>query len=146
MPIASLPPRPTRDAGLTIPLHLQRLEAVKMIGVAILRRIGYAQPGQAGKEDWQDRRQFESRQRRADAKVNAPAKAHMGIGRPPAVEGVGHWEPLGIAVGGAEQEADLFAFPQAYAGDLGILQSVAIEEMQRRVEPQQFLDRGGGVR
>ena len=65
----------------------------------------------------------------------------MRIGIAPGVERVRVGKAIGIAVGGAEQEADLLALLQTDARELDIFQRIAGEEMQRRVEPQQLLDR-----
>ena len=81
--------------------------------VAIARRLGKAQARQALKQDRQRGHQFEPRQRRADAKMDAGAETHMRIGAAPAVERVGMGKTKRIAIGGAEQEADLLALSEA---------------------------------
>ena len=67
----------------------------------------------------------------------------MRIAARPRIEDVGIGKALRIPVGGAEQKADLLTLPQGDAGELDVLQRVAGEEMQGRVEPQQFFDRRG---
>ena len=100
-----------------------------------------ARPGSRANRIGSATRELEPRQRRADAEMDAGAEAHMRVRRPAGVEGVGIGKALGIAVGGAEQKADLLALPQPHAGELDLFQRIAGKEMQRRVEPQQFLDR-----
>ena len=92
-----------------------------MIGVAIARRLGEPQARQAVEQDRQRRRHFETRERRADAEMDAGAEGHMRIGLARGVEGVGVRKARGIAIGGAEQEADLLALPKANAGELDVL-------------------------
>ena len=113
---------------------------MKMIGVAIARRSGQPQARQAVQEDRQRDAHFQSRQGRADAEVNAAAERHVRIGRAAWIETVRFGEDQRVAIGGAEQQADPIALTQSYSRDLDVLQRVACEEMQRRIEPQQFFD------
>src|SRR5271165_7431112 len=61
------------------PLHRQGFEAAEVIGVAGARALGEPQSGEAREQDRQRRRQFEPRQRRPDAEVNAGAERQVGI-------------------------------------------------------------------
>src|SRR5271166_6382577 len=123
------------------PLGFQRLQSVKMIGVAITRLFGELQARQAVEQDRQHSRQFETGERRADAEMDAGAEGHMRIGLASGVEGVGVRKTLRIAIGGAKQQADPLALLEGDAGELHVLERVALKEMQRRVEPQELLDR-----
>src|SRR5271165_2879371 len=123
------------------PLGFQRLQSVKMIGVAITRLFGELQARQAVEQDRQHSRQFETGERRADAETDAGAEGHMRIGLASGVEGVGVRKTLRIAIGGAKQQADPLALLEGDAGELHVLERVALKEMQRRVEPQELLDR-----
>src|SRR6185437_10861335 len=126
---------------ISSPLESKRLEPVKVEGVAIARPLGEAQARKPPEQDRQRLGELEPRQRRADAEVNAGAETHMGVRRPLGAKRVGFGEALGIAVGGAEQKADFLALEQLDAGELYLLQRVAVKEMERRIEAQQFLDR-----
>ena len=60
------------------------------------------------------------------------------------IDPVGFGKALGIAIGGAEEQSDLLA--STLEGDafiFDILERIAGEEVQRRVEPQEFFDRRG---
>src|SRR5271166_3832218 len=129
-------------SGLTMPTT-SGVAKSRNARTAKARRLDEAQARQTRKENRQRDRELEARKRRADAEMNAGAEAHMRICRPRAVEAVGIKKALGIPVGGAEQKADLLTLPQVDAGKLDVLECVAGEEMQRRVEPQQFFDRRG---
>ena len=94
------------------------------------------QPRQPGKEDRQRHLHFKTRQRCADAEMNAGTEGDMGEERPGRIEAGRVGIAGGIAIGGAEEEADLLAFLQPDAGDLTGFKGIAVEEMQRRVEAE----------
>src|SRR5271165_4919686 len=119
---------------------------MEMIGVAISGGLGQPEAGKTGEQDRQRGRHFEARQRRSDAEVDPCAKGEMRVGIPPAVERVGPGKAIGVAIGGAEQKANLLPFLQLDAGELDIFQRATGKEMERRVEPQHFLDRRGPAR
>ncbi len=75
-----------------------------------------------------------------------PAPKETFSGRGVRLKGVRAGERLRIAVGHAEQQADLFALPDRHAGrDLDPIIGIARENVQRRVEAQAFLHRRGGL-
>ena len=92
------------------------------------------------------RLELDPRERRADAHVDAAAEADVLCGvRPPDVEHVGLREDARVAIGGSEQQRDLLAPRDRDAGDLDtILEHPALEELERRVEAEELLDRHGG--
>src|SRR5688500_9437979 len=71
------------------PPQLQRLQAVKMPGVAVARRRGNPKPWQALKEDRQRQLQLEAGERRADAEMDAGAEGDVRQRRSGGVEAVG---------------------------------------------------------
>ena len=106
-----------------------------------MRAARQAQARQALEQDRQRRRHFEPRQRRADAEVDSRPERQMRVGIAPRIERVRIGKALGIAIGRPEQEADPLAFAQADPRDFDVLERIAGEEMQRRVEAQKLLDR-----
>ena len=57
-------------------------------------------------------------------------------------EGVRLVEDARVAVRRTEDEAQLGASRHPSASDLDVVEHPALEQLQRRVEPHQFLDRG----
>ena len=113
---------------------------MEMEAVAIARRFRESEAGQALKQDRKGNLHFKPRQGCADAEMDAGPEAHMRAGLAPRIETVGIWKALWIAIGGAEQEADLVALAQFHTGNLDVFQGVAGEKMERRVVAQQFFD------
>src|SRR5262245_56613409 len=123
-----------------LPSGPQAFQPMEMIAVAIARRICEPQLRQAREQDRQSDIELKSRQGRADAKMDASAEAHMRVGRSSRIELIGRGKALLIAIGGAEQQAHRLAFLQLKAVIVDILEGVAAEEMQGRIEAQQLLD------
>src|SRR5579862_988255 len=98
-----------------------------MEAVAITRRLAKGEIRQPFEEDRQDRRELQARQGRADAKMNAAAKGDVRVRRARWVDSIGIDEALGIAIGRAEHQADLLAFPERDALVGEVLQRVAGE-------------------
>src|SRR5260370_23672013 len=78
--------------------------------------------------------------------MDAAAESDMRIGRSAGIDAVRIGEALAVAIGGAEQQADLVAAPQRNPVEIDILQRIAREEVKRRIEAQQFLHQRGGRR
>ena len=96
-------------APISPPLDLERLKPMKMERVAIARRLGETQARQPGEQDRQ-RDGNSSRASGAPTQKWMPApKLRRADRRARVVEDVGAWKALGIAVGGAEQQAELLA-------------------------------------
>ena len=71
-------------------------------------------------------------------------KERCGAGAAGGVEAGRVGEARRVAVGGGEEAAHGVAGAEAVAEDLDVLERVAGEEVERRVEAQDFLDGGGG--
>ena len=122
------------------PTRPEIFEPMKMIRVAIARRSGQPQAGQALQDDIQRDAQFQSRQGRADAEMNA-------LRRTPGADwahGVDRTGPVRQRSAGRDWRRRAAARSDPPAAilflDLDVPQRVAREEMQRRIEPQQFFD------
>ena len=98
------------------------------------------QARQSLEQDGQGDLHFETGEWRADAEMNAGAEGDVRQKRPRRVEAAGMVMAARIAVGGTEEETDLLALPQLDAFDLDRLESVAIEEMERRIEAERLFD------
>src|ERR1700680_3868297 len=105
-----------------------------MPGVAIARRRSETQPGEALEQDRQGDLHFEAGERRADAEMDARPEGDVGQERPRRVEATGVGVARRVAVGRAEEKADLLALVELDAGDLDRLERITIEEMKRRIE------------
>ena len=101
---------------------MSAFEAVEVIGVAIARRLRELEVRKPPEQDGERDAHFEPRQRRADAEMDAAAERDMIVGRPREIEPAGLGEDGGIAIGGAEQQADPVALAQPHAVDLDVLQ------------------------
>ncbi len=66
-------------------------------------------------------------------------KLTCGLGVAFGQEAVGLGEPRTVAIGGGEKKADLFTSAEAQAIEIDVLQSIAGEQMQGRIEAQQLL-------
>ena len=53
----------------------------------------------------------------------------------------GSGQPIGVAVGGTQQQRNLIAAFEGMAENLNLFIGIAGEHMQRRIEAQDFLDR-----
>ena len=113
---------------------------MKMVRVAIARSLGESQRRQAAAEDRQSGIKLQPRQRRADAEMDAGPERHMRVRRAVEIEASGISKHQGIAIGGAEQQTDPLAFAERDAVDLGVLQRIAGEQVQRWIKAQQFVD------
>ena len=142
---ASIRWRRDAEAPTSPPLDLERLEPMKMERVAIARRLGEAQARQAGEQDRQRDRQLEPRQRRADAEMDAGAEGSradwaIACGR----RRSGRGKRAGSRLAAPSRRPILSPFLKRDAGELRVFERVAGEQVERRIEPQRFLDRRGG--
>ena len=89
--------------------------------------------------------QFQPGQGGADTEMQTRAEAGIGFDKAGGVK-AGRRIPLpGVAVGGGQEQRHLIAAVEGVAHDLNILIGPTGEHVQRRVEAQNFLDRGFGV-
>jgi hypothetical protein len=116
-----------------------------MVDVGISGRLRQPQAGAGGEEGGQGAGQFQPRERRPEAEMDAGAEARVGLRRAGGVEPVRLGMGRGVAVGRGEQARHLVARREAVAEDLHLLPRDAGEDVQRRVEAQDLLDRAGGV-
>src|SRR5690606_34655090 len=119
----------------------QPVEPVEVKKVGVAGRFREAEAGKAREEDRQRGREFQPGERSADAEVKPRTEGEVGFDRTARVE-AGRPVPLRrVAVCRGEKAGDLVAAAEAVARYLDLLVGPAGEEMERRVEAQDFLDR-----
>ena len=101
------------------------------------------QGGKSFTEDPEGSLELKAGEGSPDAEVDAGAEADVRVGAARGVEDVGQGKLLLVAIGRTEEETDLVAAPQFDPAILDVLQSVALEHMQRGVEAEHFLGAGG---
>ena len=104
------------------------------------RLAGQGQPRQVGEQRGQRRLQLDPGQRRAEAEVDAGAEAEVRVGGAAQVEPVRVGEHRRVPVGRAQQRGDLLARLDRDRPDPNRLGRGPLEQLQRRVVPDQLLD------
>ena len=120
------------------PLHAANHEPA-LVGK---RRVVVHQPqiGEPAGERRQRGLQFEPRERSAETKVNAEAERHVRIRIAREIEHGGRGELPLVAIRAGIEQPDLRADRNRHAADLAFFEHPALEERQRRIESQQFLN------
>src|SRR6266550_5112386 len=106
------------------------------------RLLDRLHPGEAFEERSERRLELEAAERRTETEVDPGAEAQMRVRCSPEVHAIGLVEDLGVAVARSEDESELGAARDRRAVESERLEDPSLEQLERGVEPQQFLDRG----
>ncbi len=122
-----------------LPGEIQAVQSVEVVDVLCGRRVIEPEAGQPLEEDRQDDVQFQSRQRRPDAEMDARAKGEVGSLVPIRLEGQGIAVFRRVEIGRGQNEAHLVAALERNAVDLDRLQRPTLEDVNRRADTQATL-------
>lgn len=121
----------------------KRFESVEVPGVPVASRAIQAEVRQPLEQDAESGLHFEAGQGGTDTEMDAGAEGHVGIRRTGGFESIRLRKFGFIAVGGTQEQADLFALFQRHAAIFDVLEGVALEHVERSIETQHLFGAGG---